>query len=368
MIFKKINFFILFFIIGNLAFADDLPVLSFANKSSQNDSVKGNLLNILPELLYGKLMEGKLVLWDSPKKQIKISAESLKNIETSSRTKFSESVNLFFYENWNIKKKEVEIKLIGLSFANRNDKGEDVSYGFVAYEDISDLLKKTLMPSGADGFYQITIDQKIKYKDYVYTVLQYGSQMMKKADSKKLIESTFKDRKLVTTSPVLKQEKMIEYSIEYTSRLEGEEVKNSKLFFRAVEDYLRSNEEVYYNMGGQKMSSYLTRTNFKVDRIEISEIWNKDREKVAYYPKKIRISVNGDFLEPINIAELMNWNMQLGFKTAEDFISEKKFYYVLFKINDQEIKLYDALKYQKALEEADWRNIISFVKHSEVGK
>ena len=75
--------------------------------------------------------------------------------------------------------------------------------------------------------------------------------------------------------------------------------------------------------------------------------------------------MNGDFLEAININELMNWNMQLGFKTAEDFIAEKKFYYVLFKINDQEIKLYDALKYQKAIEVADWRNIISYVKHGE---
>ena len=365
---KKLHLIFLFSILFKLVSAEEIPVLSYLQKNHQSDSIKGNLLNILPDLLYGKILNGQVILWDSPKKQIKISAESLKNIENASRTKFSESINLFIYENWNIKKKEVENKIIGLAFTNKDGKGEDVSYGFIDYNDIAVWMKKTPMPSGADGFYKINIDQKIKNKEYNYSILQYGSKIIKTADSKKLINETFKERKIVSDAPSIKEEKMISYSIENTSRIEGREVENSRLFFRAVEDFLKSNEEVYFNMGGQKISSHLQHTKFKVDRIEINEIWKKNDGKIDYAPESIRISVNGNFLEPIGIKELMSWNMQLGFRTADDFIKEKNFYYILFKINEQDIKTYDALKYAKALASEDWRNIIAYSKREEIKK
>src|SRR6187549_374731 len=96
--FKKIFLVFLFFPV--CLHAEEIPVLLFLSTYDQDDSLGFNLVQSLPEFVYDKIIDGKVTLWDSPKKEDRIEPKTLVQIEKYEQTSFKVTNQLFIYEKW----------------------------------------------------------------------------------------------------------------------------------------------------------------------------------------------------------------------------------------------------------------------------
>ncbi|MEO8088268.1 MAG: hypothetical protein ABI763_15715, partial [Bacteroidota bacterium] len=92
--------FLIFLFFTKHLHAEEIRVLLFVNTYDQADSVGFNIVQSLPELVYDQIVSGKVVLWDSPKKEDRIEPKTLMQIEKDAQTSFQLTNQLFIYENW----------------------------------------------------------------------------------------------------------------------------------------------------------------------------------------------------------------------------------------------------------------------------
>ena len=91
-------------------------VLITLKKSSQADSIGYNLPSEFAKFLYPKIMDGTISLWDGPLKEIRITADALKELEQSSQKKFSSGDYLLIHEIWTLAKRTLIPKQLVLHF------------------------------------------------------------------------------------------------------------------------------------------------------------------------------------------------------------------------------------------------------------
>ena len=344
-------------------FSEDFQVMMQVSKLEQNDSLGGNIVEQLPAFVYKQILNGKVKLWDSPKKEIEINIATLKNIETTSQTKFSQTDKFFLYEIWSVAKKEVQTRTVGFTFMNMSSKHEQVAYGFVDYSDIGDLFKTAKISCNADGMYNTTFEQVVKYKGFNYSIVQYGSQKVTTWEkSQQLKYEIFLNRKLVADVPPADNSKSVLFSIEYTKFFQDESVENSKKLFSALEKFFLENEEELFNIGGDKVTDFIKKKTIAVTKVDVSSVWTKSGDIVSFAPQSITIYVNDTPLNILRIQDVKRWNIVLDFKSLEDFLKEKKLYFVIKQVNEQEISVKDSEKYIKALMSSNWSQLNEVVK------
>ena len=148
---KLKKLFLVFFLFPLCMHAEEIPVLLFVSTYDQDDSLGFNLVESLPALVYGFIIDGKVTLWDSPKKEDKIEPKTLLQIEKYAQTSFKVTNQLFIYEKWIKDRKNFSIETVGFYFSSKKPDGEEVAYGYVDYAELDSVLEFTLIPSNADG-------------------------------------------------------------------------------------------------------------------------------------------------------------------------------------------------------------------------
>ena len=83
---KKLFF--IFLIFPLFLRAEEIPVLLFLSTYDQDDSLGFNLVQSLPEFVYDQIIDGKVSLWDSPKKEDRIEPKTLQQIEKYAQSPF----------------------------------------------------------------------------------------------------------------------------------------------------------------------------------------------------------------------------------------------------------------------------------------
>jgi hypothetical protein len=338
--------------------AQDKKVMLYASRTAQADSGSDNIVRAISNILYGSIKSGKVTLWDSPKKMMKITPTALASIERSSQTNFQETGMLFVYENWKLRKKEAEIEILGFSFTNRNGKGEDISYGYVDYAEVAELMRVSRIPSGISGYHDISPEQRLKYNEYRYNIVQYDGESVNSEASARIQAEVFTDRRIKADIAAPEKEKLIVYTIEYSDKLADDvSGKNSKLLFNAIETFLTDNREIFFNAGGDKAMSHVGKKNITVSQVEVTELWKKSTEGFSSRPSSLRIFVDGKPVGPFSIHEVNSWQLPVGLVSMEDCIKDKKFHFIISRVNDQEIKRYEAIRTQKALLNQEWSQL-----------
>ncbi len=341
----------------------EVPALIHLSRSEQEDTNGFNLVEHLPGLFYRAITDGSLTLWDSPKKQIAISATALRNIESSNQISFSNVENLFINELWTSSRRKTEFVIVGFSFLSESPKGK-VSIGYIDALDAIGLLTASQIPTNVNGPAQLSYMDALYSRRYNFNLLQFGSRdfTVNPASSFEIKKDAFFSKKKVNGLVKLPDTKMLTYVLEKNPGVENDAGTNCIL---SIEKFLNENKEVLFGMGGDKYFDYKkSGMDVTVTRLEVTEIWEKKGSVISYKPYQIRIFVNNRPLQTLTFEEVAKWDLLINFKTLEDILIEKTFQYTIYKCNKDLIPPSESALYLKALKEYKWTQVSNYVKYS----
>jgi hypothetical protein len=340
----------------------NVKVVLLANKDNQKDSLGYNIVTALCEWTYNQLREGKIKLWDSPYKNNEIEFNTLQGIENSSKTSFSAAQNIFIYETWTSDKKQTSFQTIGFGFNSESKTGEVISYGFLEYSKVADLLKKDLIPVNINGSYNTTFYQVLMNKRYDYDVVYFNDAPIHTANSKdpegdfkralKIKNKAFNSSKLNINYTPIKPSKLVVYGLK-----SGDYDIDVTKIIAYVEAYFNKNRKELFRFGGKELFNYFQNSKLIVSEIFIKEIWTQEGGKIYNTIVDMTINSIGISFIPITPEELQRLNILINQLPLTDVLIEKKFAYHLVSLNN--IKLEESLadNYLKALKEGRWSKI-----------
>lgn len=342
----------------------DVPVLLVVSADNQPDTMGFNLAGQMPEVIYALILQEKITLWDSPKKTIKISADALQSIETSTKTEFTKTKYIFINELWKSTRNKFLFYIAGLSFMNESPNGR-VSYGYIDMEEAAPYLYKEFIKTNANGSAFVTYMAALYSRRYLFSVVQFGSENFEKnidMGVKIHAQATDPDKKN-ETQITLKPIKEIIYSID---KKPIDKYGVGMQLFEGFEKLLSENLEIFFELGADKYFDFKRyRSEFAVTRIEVDEVWEKYGDNIIMTPRTIIIYVNNKKLNPISIVDLRILKFNIGLKSIEDILLEKQFDFQLVKINRTFIGPEDAPLYYQAMREFSWTQLTRFVKYSQ---
>lgn len=339
-----------------------IPVILRVNAAEQSDTLGCNFVKELTRLTYEAVLNGKARLWNSPEREIQITGYSLKEIEKSSGTSFPDQGIIYIYEFWTREGNSLRSTTNGFLFSGKSSRGEDIEYGYVEYADLQETFMRSRLNLNANGNYNSSLATYIQSKNYTYNFLQFAGKVINNVSDSRIILDDFVGSLKFNASSFYSNEisqKMVVWTLDHIDEEQQGVAVNGNALLNAIEQYLKSNEEVFYNLGGDRVINHFQPGKWKVGRIEVREIWKKPLTEVMYDPVSLLIFVNDSSLNEISYRELMRLEITIQDKNWIEFIREKNFNYVIRRINSQDIPRSEAFLYQKALLESDWSHLTS---------
>ena len=357
------RYFLILFFFSKSLYAEEIPVLLFVSTYDQADSLGFNIVQSLPEFVYGQIMEGKVTLWDGPEKQDKIEFKSLTQIEKYAESSFRSTNQLFIYESWTRDRKSLSVKTLGFYFSGKKPNGEEVAYGYVDYNELDSAFQFTLVPSNADGNCSMTYDDALKQKLYNYNIVQYDGKRVESV--KEAIEIKNEIRPLLPGKKWSEQDdcKIIKYVIEDSVLSKAPEFTESRRFLAAVSKYLTENPEYFLNIGGDKLTTDPISYKILVNKVEMEEYWIRKGNSVDYSIYSMKIFVNNFALTALSVDEIQRLDFLVGFRSVNDFLKEKEFYFRILKINSQDIPAEKSAAYLSGIRELRWSHLIEWARY-----
>lgn len=347
-----------------LAKEEVIPVLIRASSNQSKEIEDGDFVKLFNEVVYNEIINNRIVLWDSHNKDIYLMGSTLQDIERNSKTSFKDQKFVYIFENWKRSSREIQATTIGFMFTNKTATGEDVSYGYIEYKDISSLLQNVKLGVAADGNYNQTLALLLNTKKFNFDILQFAGQAVKSnIDSDKLKQEYignlgFNATLFASSEP----QKLVSYLIERSVKLDDELAQNGDLFLDALEIYLINHLDKIAELGNIDIAN-LSAPDIKVNRCEVREVWRKGGSgKIVFAPMELIIHINETPLNPINEQRIASYKIQFQGTDLFTFLRGKKFNYIISSINGQKISRSQAFFFQRALFEANWSNLTGFVK------
>ncbi len=345
------------------SYSESVPVLLMLRSSEQSDTSGCNFVEQVTALVYKEITENRVKLWDSPEKEIQITGSTLKEIERNSNVSFLNQETIFMYETWENTRKEIISKTLGFSFVHRSSTGDEVTFGYVDYNDLTELFLKNRINTNASGIYSATFTTYVLNKNFVFNIVQFAGKSIKTTSDSEDLKKTF-IRNLPFNQSLLgyyPPDKYVSYIIDTYTEGTDEKSMNSKGFVKAIEEYFANNQEVFFNMGGDLIASHLQKNKLKVTRVEVNEIWRKVNGEMSFEPKSMKIFVNDSSLTELNPRTMDDLEVMYQEQSITAFLKTKKFNFIISKINSQVIKRKDAYMYYKGLMTAEWNRVIDYV-------
>jgi hypothetical protein len=342
-----------------------IPVILRVSASEQSDTLGCNFVRELTRLSYEAIVNGKARLWNSPAREIQIAGSSLLGIEKASGTSFIDQEIIYIYEFWSKDGGLLKSTTTGFLFSGKNNRGEEVEYGYAEYNDLQETFMRSRLNLNANGNYNSSMATYIQSKCYAFKFLQFAGKVINNVnDSRKIMDDFVGTQKFNVTSFSSNEvtQKMVVWTLDNSSEKQQTKAVYGNSLLTAIDQFLKNNEEVFYNLGGDRILNHFQQGKWKVNRIEVKEIWKKPGNEVMYDPVSLVIYVNDSALSEMPYRDLMRFDILLLEKNWIDVIREKNFNYVIRRINSQDIPRSDAYLYQKALLEADWSHLTAVVR------
>ena len=344
-------------------YAEEIPVLLFLNTYDQDDSLGFNLVQSLPEFVYDQILDGKVTLWDSPKKEDRIEPKTLMQIEKYAQTSFKVTNQLFIYEKWIRARKSLAIQTIGFYFSSKKPDGEEVAYGFVDYEELDSVFQFTLVPSNADGNCSMTYDDVLKQKLYSYNIVQYGGKRVESVAEAIEVKNEIKPLLPLKDWSEKDDCKSVNYMIEDSAASKDAAFIESRRFLAAVTKYLTETPELFLNIGGDKLTNDPSKFKMTVNKVEMEEYWIRKEDNIDYSLYSMVIYVNNNPLNALSLDEIQQLDFLIGFRSVNDFLKEKEFYFRILRINSQEIPAEKSAAYLNGIRELRWSHLIEWARY-----
>lgn len=346
-------------------FSQPIPVIMRVADADQHDTLGFNIVKNIVSEVYALIMSQQAKLWDGPEKEIHITAASLRQIENASNTSFLNQDVIFIYENWDRTKAGIITQTVGFRFATKNEKGEEVSYGFLDYADVKNHFLRTRMKVNANGNYETTFAYALLKKNFAFNLIQYGAQTITAGGVSREILSDLTSK--FSFNPAVKQqqgeEKLIQYAVEYAKAPQGNKQTEANQLLAQVELFLQNNEEVFFNLGGDRILNHIRKGRIKVTKLEVTEFWKKYNGRISRETQSLTIFVNDSALQSLSFNDFLLLGIQSSDKSMYEIFKEREFAFVIKTINDAAIPRKDAHLYLKALETYDWSKLTEFVKY-----
>lgn len=346
--------------------AQESSVLMRVKQSEQPDSLGYNIVEQIAKTAYKLIIEGKIKLWDSPSKEIQITGSSLQEIEKSSGTSFINQDIIFIYEKWLTTKRDIQTKTIGITFSGRDERGQEVAYGYLDYNDYIKFASSTIAEVNANGIFGESIASYIQAKKFNFNLVQVNNKVIQSVTESQNAVKILKGKLdfYSTISSLNEQGKSITYFIDAKAVSDSLASANSKSIFKMFEDYFTANKEEFYNLGGDKLQNFVGgKQKLKVTGIEVNELWKKNNDEIYYEPRTVKIFINDSALNTIANSELALMDLEINGRKFILALLDKKFNYVITQINAQKINRRDAYTYLKALQTYSWNQLTDFVKY-----
>lgn len=364
----KLIFCISFFITINNANAKrkvytEVPALIHLYAANQSDTNGFNLVEELPKLLYKQIIDGKITLWDSPKKQVAISPNALRNIENSNNASFSNVESLFINELWTSNRRKTDFFIAGFSFLAETDKGR-VSFGYIDALEAIKILANNTISTNVNGPAELSFINALYSRKYDFALIQFGNTDFSKniALAQKIKNDAFYSKKKVSGLYQLPTSKMLSYVVDKNLADKNDA---GIALIKGLENFLNTNKEIFFEIGGSKYYDFQTFKNeLSITRIEIVEEWRKNENVYSYLPKSIKIYTNNKPLNTLTFEEIEKWNLLIQFKSIYDILAEKNYLFSIFKFNNTLIPPDESALYLKALKEYKWTQVSNYVKYS----
>lgn len=355
--------FVVFLLLGCISklAARETPVLLFVSKADQPDSLGFNLVEQLPALIEPWIREGKVTLWDGPKKNFAITPEALARVERSSGTLIRDLPQLFIYEYWNLDQKKGRLRTLGYFLSSRTTSGEEVSFGYVDHAPLDSLFRASLLKLNANGDCKLDFGTVLLNKYYLYTILQFGNKQVKDVvDALRLRESV---RQFVTGKTGAPEHtcKRITWMVEDSMTVRDEPTAAAARLLGSIQQYLNENREVYFNLGGDALSDFTVEKPLRLSAIEVEEEWHRNGEIIESRLKAVRFWVDGKPLRSTSLEDLARMELVVGFRQFLDLLNEKEFYFRILQLNDEAIAPDRSSGLKKALQTWEWNRLSEFV-------
>ena len=343
-----------------------IPVILRVAAAEQADSIGCNFVRELCRISYDAILSGNVKLWNSSNKEFHIIAQSLKEIDASANTSFLNQEVIFIYEMWTHSNKELKSATSGFLFSNRNSKGEDVEYGYVEYTDLQEFLMRERVITNANGNFNSNLASFLNAKNYNYQFLQFAGTVINNVTDSKKIRDEYIGNLLFNVSAFSMNQvpqKLVVWTLDKSTEAPSEKVNNGNDLLAAIGEYLKNNQEVFFNLGADKLSNFTQKTKWKVTKIEVNELWKKVGAELLYDPLGLIIYINDAPLTEIPYKDLLKIEVKINEQQLIDFIRSKNFNFVIRKINQQQITRSQAYLYQKALVQSPWNKVSYFVEN-----
>jgi hypothetical protein len=343
-----------------------IPVILRVTAAEQADSIGCNIVRELCRITYNAILSGKVKLWNSPTKEFNIIAQSLKEIDANSNTQFVNQEVIFIYELWSNTNKDLKSTTSGFLFSNRNSRGEEVEYGFVEYNDLQEFLLRERVQTNANGNFNANLAGFLNAKNYNFQFLQFAGKVINNVTDSKIIRDEFMGKMRFNMNSFSMNEvpqKLVVWTLERSTEANSDKVKTGNELLNAIGDYLKNNEEVFFNLGGDKVFNYTQKAKLKVNKIEVNELWKRIGDEILYDPLGLVIYINDSPLTEIPYKDLMKLEVMINEKLLIENIRGKNFNYIVRKINQQEISRSQSYLYQKALLQSPWNKVSYFVEN-----
>jgi len=357
---------IFFFLFLTLPGKTQIPVLLRVTSSEQSDSTGCNFVKEVCRIAYEAIVSGKVKLWDSQAKDIQIYPSGLIEIEKSTNTSFIDLEVVFIYEYWTNSNRDLKSTTTGFLFSNKTSSGEEVTYGYIDYNDLQETFMRSRIQMNANGNYNSTLAYYINNKNYNYKILQFAGKVIDNVGSSQMIKDDFIGTNKFNSSSFLSNDipqKIVTWILDPSNDLVADKAEAGKSLLSAIMEFLKQNEEILYNLGGDRIKPNLQNNKLTITKLQVVELWKKIDKKVLFDPIGIKIYLNDSALTEIKYIDMLKMDIKIGSTSWVDFIREKNFQYNITQINYQIISRREAFQYQKGLLTYDWSKITDFVKY-----
>ncbi len=345
-----------------------VPVILRVTAAEQSDTNGCNFVRELSRISYDAVMSGKSRLWNSSSKDFQVHPQSLASIEKSSGVSFKEQEVIFLYEYWTNTGNEVKSTTTGFLFSGKSQRGEDVEFGYIEYQDLQSVFIQERVLSNVNGNHNTSLENLLLSKKFNFQFLQFAGKVIDNVNDSRKIRDEYIGGKRFNPGAFTQNEvpqKLVVWTLDYSVDQAMKKSAEGNKLLLAVQDCLKENEEVFFNLGGDKIPAAHTKAKWKVTRIEVEELWKKINNEVLFDPLTLTIYVNDSALSTIPYRDLLKMEVKIEEIQFMDFLRLKSFNFVIRKINQEEILRSESYLYSKALLESDWNKVSWWVNNAK---
>ncbi|MFM9055486.1 MAG: hypothetical protein ACKOQY_02190 [Bacteroidota bacterium] len=361
--FKRLLIVLLF--LTGFSSSAQVPVLLRVLSAEQIDTLGFDVVKELSRIAYQEIRSGRAALWNTANKEIRILPQSLEAIERSSGTRFEDQERIFIYEFWTRTASGIMTNTTGFLFSNRNRFGEDVEYGFVECSELKSTLISEPVRVNVNGDVRLSLWTVLQQKRYRYNLLQFAGKVIDNTTDSRQVMNNFIgalpfNPETDPISPVMCKD--LEWTLGYIRNPEGDKSKSGNALLKSLEQWLRTQEDLFVSLGGYDVLNRQARSTWSVNRIDVRERWSKSPAGQFSEIISLRIFINDSALNTLSREALNEAAITLNEQAFEAIISRHEFAYIIRNINGVSIQRSESFLYQKALEQAEWNKISDFVK------